>query len=104
LYALIEGAVRALGIRRDDLDGTLYNNNQDRALIIFDRVPGGAGHSKRISEEFPLVLEKAIEHVSNPCCGPETSCSECLRNYYNQRYHASLCRGMALEFLKELKK
>jgi len=104
LYALLEGAVRALGIRRDDLDGTLYHGSQDRSFIIYDRVPGGAGHSKRISDEFPLVLQQAIEHVSNPCCGPETSCSECLRNYYNQRYHPSLRRGMALEFLQALDK
>jgi hypothetical protein len=35
-------------------------------------------------------------------CGPETSCYECLRNYYNQWCHDQLQRGRARDFLAAL--
>ena len=45
LYALLEGASETLGIRREDLDGTLNFTEGTKipSLIIFDDVPGGAG-------------------------------------------------------------
>jgi len=97
LYALLEGAAHSLGIRRDDIDGTLYwTGNANRpSLVLFDNVPGGAGHARRIAEEAPKVFGKALEIVSRECCGPETSCYECLRTYRNQTYHEELCRGEA---------
>src|SRR5690606_33680057 len=54
LYALLEG-VEALGISRDDVDGALYHwsRNDPPALVIFDRVPGGAGHAQRIAGALP---------------------------------------------------
>ncbi len=44
LFALLEGSSQALGIRRDDLDGTLYRHRDSPvpALVLFDNVPGGA--------------------------------------------------------------
>jgi hypothetical protein len=32
-------------------------------------------------------------------CGQETSCYECLRNFYNQWCHDQLRRGLARDFL-----
>lgn len=106
LYALLEGASQALNIRRDDLDGTLYwyRRNEAPALILFDNVPGGAGHVKRINDELASVFDAAYERVNNDCCGLETSCYECLRNYRNQPYHDELQRGMAHTFLFEVLK
>ena len=104
VYALLEGASYALGIRRDDLDGTLYmhTRNEPPAIVLFDNVPGGAGHVKRIASELLPVFKAAYQRVDNDCCGPETSCYECLRNYRNQPYHEELERGVVHAFLKQV--
>lgn len=104
LYALLEGASDSLGIRREDLDGTLYYNvgSNIPSLILYDDVPGGAGHVKRILNSLPETILAARERVRFDCCGPETSCTECLRNYRNQPYHEELKRGLAKKFLDEL--
>ncbi len=104
LYALLEGASEALGIARDDLDGTLYpyQAGLPPALVLFDNVPGGAGHVRRIAQALPLALRAAWDRVARCECGAETSCYECLRNFYNQHYHDHLRRGLARDFLGEL--
>ncbi len=108
LYSLLEGASNALSIRRDDLDGCLYpyRGLGPPALILFDNVPGGAGHVRRVAENLLEVLYAARERVDGRCrCGggPEgpgtTSCYGCLRNYRNQFYHDQLKRVDALNFL-----
>ena len=71
------------------------------SIVIYDTVPGGAGHVERISDSLYSVFEAALAHVSNECCGAETSCSECLRNYFNQYYHPILKRGVAKDFLEK---
>lgn len=89
LYAILEGASQALGIRRQDLDGCLYPYEGKIALVLFDNVPGGAGHVKRIidGENLHEVFKNAFNRVKNCTCGPETSCYGCLRNYQNQFCH-----------------
>ena len=104
VYSLLEGASEALNIRRDDLDGTLYRHSglEPPAVILYDNVPGGAGHVRRIAENPVPVFEAAYRRVNNDCCGSETSCYECLRNYRNQLYHEELVRGLARDFLEVL--
>ncbi|RMF31516.1 MAG: DUF1998 domain-containing protein [Chloroflexi bacterium] len=104
LYALLEGASEALGIARDDLDGTLYpyRIGSPPALVLFDSVPGGAGHVRRIAQELPRVVQAAWARVASCECGEETSCYECLRNFYNQHVHDRLRRGLARDFLEKL--
>jgi hypothetical protein len=101
LFALLEGASQALGIRRDDLDGTLYRHRESPvpALVLFDNVPGGAGHVLRVAQELKLAFQTALERVADCECGEETSCYECLRNFRNQPYHDHLRRGLARDFL-----
>jgi hypothetical protein len=103
LYAILEGTSQALGIKRQDLDGCLYPSEDGIMLILFDNVPGGAGHVKRIIDEENLyeVLKSALARVRNCTCGLETSCYGCLRNYENQFCHELLKRGVVLEFLKK---
>jgi hypothetical protein len=103
LYATLEGASQALGIRRQDLDGCLYPSEKGVMLILFDNVPGGAGHVKRIITEENLyeVFNTALVRVKNCSCGLETSCYGCLRNYQNQFCHEQLKRGIILNFLQE---
>ena len=104
LYALLEGASEALGIPRNDLDGTLYpySGSPSPALVLFDNVPGGAALVRRIAENLPLVFRAAWRRVDRCECGEETSCYQCLRNYHNQYYHERLRRGLAKNFLAEL--
>lgn len=105
LYALLEGASEALGIPRDDINGTLYPYQQSLppAIILFDDVPGGAGHVHRVAEALPETIEAAYARVANCECGEETSCYQCLRNYYNQYHHDKLKRGLVREFLGRMR-
>jgi hypothetical protein len=112
LYALLEGASAALSIRRQDLDGCLYpyaGRSMAPALVLFDDVPGGAGHVHRLGQNLEDVLKAACDRVSGQCgCGGgpdgpgDTSCYGCLRNYRNQFCHDQLRRGEALRFLQRL--
>lgn len=104
LYALLEGASGVLGIRRTDLNGTLYPYSPTLApaLVLYDDVPGGAGHVRRIKEALPEVFAAAQDRLAHCECGPETACHECLWNYYNQPFHDQLSRGLALEFINRV--
>jgi hypothetical protein len=104
LYAILEGASGALGIRRNDLNGTLYpyRASSAPALVLYDDVPGGAGHVRRIKDALPEVFEAAKDRLEKCECGPETACHECLWNYYNQPYHDALSRGLALQFIDSI--
>jgi hypothetical protein len=53
----------------------------------------GHGHAGR------KVVRAAWDRVARCECGPETSCYECLRNFYNQWCHDQLQRGRARDFL-----
>jgi ATP-dependent helicase YprA (DUF1998 family) len=70
--------------------------------MIYDNVPGGAGHARRIGDHFDVVLRAALHRVEDCECGPETSCYECLRNYANQPYHELLARQPAINVLQQL--
>ena len=75
------------------------------AIILFDDVPGGAGHVKRLAEKDALkrLLEATRGKVKGGCgCGEETSCYRCLRNYRNQFCHDQLKRGLVKYFLERL--
>lgn len=109
LYAILDGLSTALGISRDDLDGVLYPGRgtlSEPALVLFDNVPGGAGHVKRaIEDEKTLlsILTAAYQKVTTCTCGAEqghASCYGCLRNYQNQFCHEDLDRRVVIDFLK----
>ena len=106
LYAFIEGISQALEIERDDIDGVIEENISGGSydVLVFDNVPGGAGHVKRLMDEKAIInsLEKALDKVSQDCCCEDTSCYNCLRSYYNQAHHKHLERGLAKTFIKNL--
>ncbi|SDT60812.1 DEAD/DEAH box helicase [Actinoplanes derwentensis] len=102
-YAVVEGAVLALEISRDDVDATMYQTEAGRSVImLYDTVPGGAGHVQRIAERLRDVLDRAAQRVRDCECGPETSCYRCLRVFRNERYHEQLRRGVAADVLSRL--
>lgn len=100
LYALLEGAA-ALSIKRDELDGTLYRYSlgDPSAFVIFDTVPGGAGHAQRVGQQLAEVVRAGLQRVLDCDCGEDTSCYSCLRSYANQPWHESLVRGAAVRVL-----
>lgn len=108
MYAIIEGVSLALEIDRNDIDGTLYvTTGENKSIILFDTVPGGAGHVKRLLEEEQLIisLKDSFDIVKNCDCGGEkrdTSCYSCLRNYRNQYCHEKMKRKYAIDGLKIL--
>jgi hypothetical protein len=102
LYSILNGISAALGINRGDIDGCIrYNNRTSPSIIIFDKVPGGAGYMQEVYSHLKEVLRSAYKIVSSCQCGKETSCYGCLKDYSNQYCHDDLSRGIAEEFLNE---
>lgn len=104
MYALLEGASESQGIRRDDIDGTLYYRSYGPlpSIILFDTVPGGAGHVEHIKEHLRDAVETGLKKIEKCSCGEDTSCYNCLRNYRNQNIHDELQRGYAMEMMRLL--
>ena len=97
LYAILEGASKALDISRDDISGCVTEKQE---LVLFDDTAGGSGFVKHIFMNFEKVLREARNKVSGRCgCTPETSCYGCLRNYSNQFFHDQISRGLAYEYI-----
>lgn len=102
LYALLEG-VRALDIERDEVNGTLhFADRVTPSIVLFDIVPGGAGHAQRMAHSLPELFTAAFERVRECECGEETSCYNCLRSYSNQIFHEVLSRRAAQSVLGPL--
>lgn len=105
LYAILEGISQEFSIERKDIDGLVVKNKYNNYdLIVFDNVPGGAGHVKRIMDKsmFIEVFKCAKNKVNQNCCDENTSCYNCLRNYNNQAFHHRLKRKYALEIIKKV--
>ncbi len=110
-YALLEGASLALQIERRDLDGVVRpvrsNSTNDptvnysQEIVLFDNVPGGAGHSRHLADKLETVLRRALA-VVECSCAEDTSCQNCLRNYGNQFYWEELKRGPVAAYLESL--
>lgn len=105
LYGVLEGISEELGIERTDLKGCLFYNSlgsiQGYSLILYDAVAGGAGHVRRIATSDGVVLKSVLQKAYKILdrCSCDTSCYQCLRNYYNQKIHDELSRKGAMEFL-----
>jgi hypothetical protein len=102
-YALIQGACHALQIERKDIDGVLFPETAGadwrQSVVLYDNVPGGAGHVQRIGTEMRQVIAAALEIVACDC---ETSCYRCLREYDNQFEHHLLDRTCITDFLRAM--
>ena len=104
MYALLRATSQVLDIESTDINGCLYasNGNVQYSIILYDSVPGGAGHIHRIAaneDVFLSIICKASEICSECECSP--SCYKCLRDYYNQDFHSLLDRDAAAVFLKQ---
>ncbi|MGL6066987.1 MAG: DEAD/DEAH box helicase [Cetobacterium sp.] len=104
LYGILEGISSALNIDRSDISGCLKKIDNKNHIVVYDTVPGGAGHVKRILENNNIIkiLENTYKTVSECECGEETSCYSCLRDYSNQKHHENLIREDVINFIKNM--
>ena len=104
LYALLDGISSTFLIERNDINGVLSREKNDTySVIIYDDLPGGAGHVQKLLNENSLrkVLLETLAKVESCKCDIHTSCYNCLRNYKNQRRHKHLSRKGAIKVIKE---
>ena len=102
-YALLAAAAHVIDVDRSELDGlfrAVENNSNAVELIIYDNVASGAGHSKKIVENFDNVIRRTLELVTS--CSCSASCYNCLRTYGNQGFHADLDRQLVRCFLEPI--
>jgi len=100
-YALLAAAAQVIDVRREELDGLFRPlENGQAEIIIYDNVPGGAGYSQRIADNFKDILTEA--HRLADSCSCEHSCYDCLRTYSNQLFHHELDRKQVVDFLKPI--
>jgi hypothetical protein len=105
---LTNAACEALSIDAKDLDSTYRSQSAsdvEAELVIFDRVPGGAGHVEQIRIHLRNVLratQQRLEECRNPDCVLDSSCYACLRSHRNQFQWSLLKRGAPLAALKRL--
>ena len=104
MWAIFTAAAKLLDIPQTELGGTLYENDRGTmSLLIYDDVPGGAGHARQLSEMVEKLIQAAYDVVDGHCgCGEETCCYGCIANYYNQSKQADLSRGAAKQILGTL--
>lgn len=108
MYAILNSFADVLSIEKRDIKACLTYKLKDgkysHQIIIYDSVPGGAGHSRRLVTESGNVLRDVISHAIKLLeeCDCDPSCYKCLRSYENQKSHDKLNRKKALKFLKQL--
>jgi hypothetical protein len=108
LYALLGGMADALGIEPNDINGVIRPINLggevSQEVVVFDDVPGGAGHALRLENQDELleVLRAAHARAAHCQCDPSASCYTCLRSYRNQFCHDLLVRKPVADYLSLL--
>ena len=104
MWALFTAAAKILDAPETELGGTIYENDMHgMSLLIYDDVPGGAGHARQLSDRVSELVEEAYRVVDGHCgCGEETCCYGCIANYYNQTKQSRLSRGAAKRLLGAL--
>jgi hypothetical protein len=104
--AFLNGASDALNIKGSDLGGTYHGWTEESfvgELVVYDRIPGGAGHISRIVTNLEDVLKAALERVRDcKCPDLEASCYACLRSYNNQFYWEQLKRKPVIDWLSRI--
>lgn len=103
--AFVAAAADVLSIPRSDLDATYRSQTEGSLmgeLVIYDRVPGGAGYVFQVRDKLRSVLLKTLDRVancSNPNCDLQSSCYTCLRTYRNQFEWEDLNRQIVADWL-----
>lgn len=101
-WALALSAAELLNVRDTEIGATFYPKNNPSAILLYDNVPGGAGHASQLRDHVPELIQKAWERVASCTCGEETCCYGCLASYYNQSFHDRMSRAGAKRVLAPL--
>lgn len=107
MYAVLNAMARDMNIERRDikacLSKKLVNKELDLSIVIYDAVPGGAGHSRRLvtkdGKMLHCIFMSALKSMEECNCDP--SCYNCLRSYENQKIHDLLDRKLTIAFLRQ---
>ncbi|MFN9042209.1 MAG: DUF1998 domain-containing protein, partial [Planctomyces sp.] len=72
-YALSNGACGELNIERADLEATTVpiESANRQSIVIYDAVPGGAGHCRQILKSLPRVIRRARTILASCDCDPD---------------------------------
>lgn len=106
--AFVAAAAEVLNIPRSDLDATYRSQSEGSLkgeLVVYDRVPGGAGYVFQIQEHLAKILEVTLESVErcpNPNCDSHGSCYSCLRSFRNQFEWEDLSREAVSVWLSQI--
>ena len=106
-YAILYAVTGSMNIERKDLKVCLskkVTSKVQNSIIIYDAVPGGAGHSRRLVTDDGKTLYNIfkIAYHNMVSCTCDPSCYNCLRSYDNQKIHDQLDRKKAAKFLEQL--
>lgn len=102
-WALYSSASNLLEIPESEIGATFYPNDSGAfSILLYDNVPGGAGHTLQLAERAAEIVQGAYDVVANCTCGEDTCCYGCLSNYFNQGRQGVLTRGGALGILRAL--
>ena len=72
-------------------------------VMIYDNVPGGAGHAEQLFGMVDELILEAYKVVDGHCgCGGEACCYGCIANYHNQNMQKTLSRQAAKDLLGAL--
>jgi ATP-dependent helicase YprA (DUF1998 family) len=100
--AALVAATTKLGIARGDMDGVIRWSSGLPSLVLYDTVPGGAGHAVHLKDRVSELIDAAATLVCNCECGESSSCYGCLRSYENQYAHDQLSRAEAIAVLTKI--
>jgi hypothetical protein len=108
LTSLVEAvslaASRELQIDEGELAGnwcpTPEGDGREAYLFLYDLLPGGAGYTRLVRQNFREVLARTERLLGGCTCA--SSCYRCLRHFGNNYLHASLDRHLALALLRHL--
>ena len=102
-WAFYAAALEILQVPEGEIGVTCYpNNRKEYSVMVYDDVPGGAGHALQLVRQAKELVDAAYHVVADCTCSEDTCCYGCLCNYYNQSRQDELSRGGALKILREL--
>lgn len=101
MWALFTAATNMLELPEMELGGTMRADGAGgMEVMIYDNVPGGAGHAEQLFGMVDELIREAYKVVDGHCgCGGETCCYGCIANYHNQSVQARLSRRAAKDLL-----
>lgn len=67
-------------------------------IFLYDSLSSGAGYAFEIGNRLDELLLNTIKLLKS--CNCENSCHECIKHYWNQKYHVQLNRYSGLELLR----